>query len=51
MLGFMPALARHFLGEELQLPALPSWWCGERASLEDVLPKLDECVIKPTYPG
>ena len=51
ILGFMPALARHFLGEELQLPALPSWWCGERASLEDVLPKLDTCVIKPTYPG
>ncbi len=50
MLGFMPALAQHFLGEELKLPALPSWWCGERASLEDVLPKLDECVIKPTYP-
>ena len=49
MLGFMPALARHFLGEELQLPALPSWWCGERAALEDVLPKLEECVIKPTY--
>ena len=51
MLGFMPALARHFLGEELQLPALPSWWCGEGAALKDVLPKLDECVIKPTYPG
>ena len=49
MLGFMPALARHFLGEELQLPALASWWCGERAALEDVLPKLEECILKPTY--
>ena len=33
------------------MPALPTWWCGERASLEAVLPQLDKCVIKPTYPG
>ena len=51
LLGFLPALSRHLLGEELQLPALPTWWCGERASLEAVLPQLDRCVIKPTYPG
>ncbi len=51
LLGFLPALSRHLLGEELQLPALPTWWCGERASLEAVLPQLDKCVIKPTYPG
>jgi uncharacterized circularly permuted ATP-grasp superfamily protein/uncharacterized alpha-E superfamily protein len=51
LLGFLPALSRHLLGEELRLPALPTWWCGERASLEAVLPQLDKCVIKPTYPG
>ena len=51
LLGFLPALSQHLLGEELLLPALPTWWCGERAGLEDVLPRLGECVIKPTYPG
>jgi uncharacterized circularly permuted ATP-grasp superfamily protein/uncharacterized alpha-E superfamily protein len=51
LLGFLPALSEHLLGEELQLPALPTWWCGERAAMEAVLPKLSECVIKPTYPG
>jgi uncharacterized circularly permuted ATP-grasp superfamily protein/uncharacterized alpha-E superfamily protein len=51
LLGFLPALARHLLGESLQLPALPTWWCGERAALEAVLPQMDRCVIKPTYPG
>ncbi len=51
MLGFLPALARHLLGEELQLPALPTWWCGERAAMDAALPRLAECVIKPTYPG
>ena len=50
LLGFLPALSRHFFEEELQLPALPTWWCGERSALDDVLPKLGECAIKPTYP-
>jgi uncharacterized circularly permuted ATP-grasp superfamily protein/uncharacterized alpha-E superfamily protein len=50
LLGFMPALARELLGEELKLPAIPSWWCGESAALQDVLPRMSSCVIKPTYP-
>jgi uncharacterized circularly permuted ATP-grasp superfamily protein/uncharacterized alpha-E superfamily protein len=50
LLGFMPALARDLLGQELQLPAIPSWWCGEAAALQDVLPRISSCVIKPTYP-
>ena len=51
LLGFLPALARHLLGEDLALPALPTWWCGERNAMEEVLPRLSECAIKPTYPG
>jgi uncharacterized circularly permuted ATP-grasp superfamily protein/uncharacterized alpha-E superfamily protein len=51
LLGFMPALSRHLLGEELLLPALPTWWCGERSAMEAVLPRLQSCAIKPTYPG
>ncbi|PUE07189.1 A circularly permuted ATPgrasp family protein [Limnohabitans sp. T6-5] len=50
LLGFMPSLARALLNEELQLPAIPSWWCGEAAALQDVLPRIQSCVIKPTYP-
>ncbi|WP_225784215.1 circularly permuted type 2 ATP-grasp protein [Xenophilus sp. Marseille-Q4582] len=51
LLGFLPALSRALLGEELELPALPTWWCGERAAMEAALPQLAECAIKPTYPG
>jgi uncharacterized circularly permuted ATP-grasp superfamily protein len=51
LLGFLPALSRHLLGEELSLPSLATWWCGERAAMEEVLPQLGESVIKPTYPG
>ena len=51
MLGFLPALSRHLLGERLSLPSLPTWWCGEQAVMRDMLPQLKNCVIKPTHPG
>ncbi|WP_443273358.1 circularly permuted type 2 ATP-grasp protein [Variovorax sp. JS1663] len=51
LLGFLPALSRRLLGEKLLLPALPTWWCGERAAMEAVLPQLAGCTIKPTYNG
>ncbi len=49
LLGFLPALSEHLLGETLSLPSLATWWCGERAALESVLPQLARNVIKPTY--
>ena len=51
LLGFMPALSQHLLGQELSLPALPTWWCGERSAMDDALQQLPGCVVKPTYPG
>ena len=51
LLGFMPALAQSLLGEELRLPAIPSWWCGERSAMQQVLPRMADCVIKPSYPA
>jgi uncharacterized circularly permuted ATP-grasp superfamily protein/uncharacterized alpha-E superfamily protein len=50
LLGFLPAISRHLLGEELALPSLNTWWCGEDAALRAVLPKLKTSVIKATYP-
>ncbi|WP_028602201.1 circularly permuted type 2 ATP-grasp protein [Ottowia thiooxydans] len=50
LLGFLPSLARHLLGESLKLPSLHTWWCGEPAAMKEVLPILDRCVIKATYP-
>ncbi len=51
LLGFLPALSRSLLGEDLSLPSLPTWWCGERAAMESVLPLLAGSVVKPTWPG
>ena len=51
LLGFLPALAEQLLGEPLLLPALDTWWCGEHAAMQAVLPRLAQGVVKPTYPG
>lgn len=51
LLGFLPALAQQVLGEPLQLPALPTWWCGEHSVLQEALPQIERGTIKATYPG
>jgi uncharacterized circularly permuted ATP-grasp superfamily protein/uncharacterized alpha-E superfamily protein len=48
--AFFPKLCQALLGEALLLPTLESWWCGEAVVREQVLPKLRELVVKPTYP-
>ncbi|HWH74649.1 MAG TPA: circularly permuted type 2 ATP-grasp protein [Methylibium sp.] len=49
--GFLPALAQHLLGEDLSLPSLPTWWCGEASAWAVAREALAERVIRPTYPG
>ena len=29
-MAYLPALARHLLGEDLKLPSVETWWCGRR---------------------
>ncbi|MBF0286139.1 MAG: circularly permuted type 2 ATP-grasp protein, partial [Magnetococcales bacterium] len=47
--AFMPQLARYFLGEELLLPSLPTWWCGLPDHLEQAMEQLEQLVIKPVF--
>ncbi|WP_034412296.1 circularly permuted type 2 ATP-grasp protein [Derxia gummosa] len=47
--GFLPAVCRELMGQELELTSLPTWWCGEDAALEDALPKLGQLVVKSTW--
>ena len=48
--GFMPAISRRLTGQELQLPSLPTWWCGEAASWADVRCQLDDKIVRSTFP-
>ena len=48
--GFLPGICRRLLGEELLLPPLPSWWCGEKAAWRNVRQQLADKVVRSTFP-
>ncbi len=48
-MSFLPGLCRHLLGEELKLPSVATWWCGQKAARDHVLKNLDRLVIKPAF--
>jgi uncharacterized circularly permuted ATP-grasp superfamily protein/uncharacterized alpha-E superfamily protein len=45
---FLPVMARHFLGEDLQLTAPATWWCGRPEGLSYVLEHLSDLLIQST---
>lgn len=49
LMGFMPQLARAVLGEELILPNIATWWCGQPRERQVVLDRLDEMSIAPAF--
>ncbi len=53
LLPFMPALCQRLLGEPLRLESLPTWWCGNPESLEEVLDRFggDEEFLLRTIDG
>ena len=48
-MAFLPGLCRHLLGEELKLPSLATWWCGQEKEREYVMDHLGEIVVKPAF--
>jgi len=50
LLGYLPRLAEHVLGQKLKMPSVATWWCGESAACDYTLKHLRELVIKPAYP-
>ncbi|WP_296251933.1 circularly permuted type 2 ATP-grasp protein [Pseudomonas sp. UBA4194] len=51
LLGFLPRINQHLFGEELILPSIATWWCGEPPVLAQALEKLGELLIKPAFPS
>ncbi len=47
---FLPRICRGLLDEELKLPSVETWWCGDPVAREHVLANLSEMVLKPAYP-
>tara|TARA_R110002051_G_scaffold69304_1_gene124609 strand:+ start:36106 stop:38667 length:2562 start_codon:yes stop_codon:yes gene_type:complete len=46
LIPFMPAVAKYFLNEELILPQIASWWCGQEVEKNYVLNNISNLVIK-----
>ncbi|MFI8224264.1 circularly permuted type 2 ATP-grasp protein [Pseudomonas sp. NPDC085632] len=51
LLGFLPKINYYLFGEELILPSIATWWCGEAPVLAQALEKLPELLIKPAFPS
>jgi uncharacterized circularly permuted ATP-grasp superfamily protein/uncharacterized alpha-E superfamily protein len=49
LLPFLPGIARHLLGEDLLLPSVATWWCGQQRERAFVLDNLDRLVIKTIH--
>ncbi|HRJ07410.1 MAG TPA: circularly permuted type 2 ATP-grasp protein, partial [Prosthecobacter sp.] len=46
---FLPGICRHLLGQELLLPCVPTWWCGQQRELELLLAEPSRWVVKPAF--
>jgi uncharacterized circularly permuted ATP-grasp superfamily protein/uncharacterized alpha-E superfamily protein len=49
LLGFLPSLSRRFFGEDLKMPHIATWWCGQKSAREEVLSRLDHVAIEGAY--
>jgi uncharacterized circularly permuted ATP-grasp superfamily protein/uncharacterized alpha-E superfamily protein len=49
LLGFLPSLSKRLLGEDLKMPHIATWWCGQKSAREEVLSRLDEFAIEGAY--
>jgi uncharacterized circularly permuted ATP-grasp superfamily protein/uncharacterized alpha-E superfamily protein len=49
LMAFLPGLCRHVLGEELKLPSVATWWCGQEQEREHVREHLADLVVKRAF--
>jgi uncharacterized circularly permuted ATP-grasp superfamily protein/uncharacterized alpha-E superfamily protein len=49
LMAFLPRLAKHFLGQELRLPSVATWWCGQPVERDYVLANLHKLVLRPAH--
>ncbi len=51
ILAFLPALAKHLLGEKLLIPNVATWWCGQESERNYALWALKSLVVKRAFVG
>ncbi|MEP0712607.1 MAG: circularly permuted type 2 ATP-grasp protein [Algoriphagus sp.] len=51
LMAFLPKISKHLLGEELKLPSVATWWCGQPSELKYVFEHMETLVIRNIYRG
>ncbi|MEI9808655.1 MAG: circularly permuted type 2 ATP-grasp protein [Bacteroidota bacterium] len=49
LVPFLPAVAKHFLGKELIMPAIATWWCGQPKEMNYVIANLKTLVVRKIF--
>ena len=49
LIPFLPGIAKRLMGEDLRLPSVATWWCGQPKEREYVLANLETLVIKTIH--
>ena len=49
MMSFMPKLCRTLLGEDLRLPNIATWWCGQEKARQLVIEEMGELAIAGAF--
>lgn len=51
LMAFLPKISKVFLGEDLILPSVATWWCGQEKELKYVFDHIETLVIRNIYRG
>jgi uncharacterized circularly permuted ATP-grasp superfamily protein/uncharacterized alpha-E superfamily protein len=49
LMAFLPTIASHLLRENLVLPSVDTWWCGQEEECRYVLANLDRLLLRPAF--
>jgi uncharacterized circularly permuted ATP-grasp superfamily protein/uncharacterized alpha-E superfamily protein len=47
--AFLPNLSQHLLGEDLAMPSIATWWCGQSYALKEVEQNFEKMVVRGAY--
>lgn len=49
IMAFLPSLCRALLGQDLMMPSVATWWCGQKHELDYVIANLDRLALRPAF--
>ncbi len=47
--AILPRLCKELLNQDLLLPSMPMWWCGDKESMEYVIANMDHLMLRDAF--